>query len=156
MIGAIFATDEHNGFGVDNKIPWHISDDFKHFKNVTNGSKLVMGKNTFESLPGLLPNREHFVLSRTLTKGEGYTVHGDLYDLVTAAGNNFWVIGGPSIIDVFGEVIGYDVVYHSVVRGKHDADVTYDPSNMLATMELYDTMSYEKFEVLKYINPVKF
>jgi len=49
---------------VDGKIPWHLPDDFKRFKEVTSGHHIIMGRKTFESLPGLLPNRTHVVITR--------------------------------------------------------------------------------------------
>lgn len=49
--------------GKDNKLPWHSPEDLKHFKQVTTGTPLIMGRNTFESLPGILPGRKHVVLT---------------------------------------------------------------------------------------------
>jgi dihydrofolate reductase len=157
MIGAIFAIDEANGFGLNSELPWaHISEDFKHFKHVTNGGTIVMGKNTFESLPSLLPNRTHVVLSSTLPPGPGYYVYDDPSKLIEATGNNFWVIGGPSVIEIFHNLVGYDVIYQSVINGKHTADVIYDPSEMLDCMEYSERRVYDKFCVRKYVHPDKF
>ena len=50
--------------GRDGKLPWHISADLKRFKRLTMGSAMVMGRKTFESLPGVLPGRRHIVLTR--------------------------------------------------------------------------------------------
>ena len=50
--------------GAGNKIPWHLPEDFKWFKQKTTGNLTVMGRKTFESLPGLLPNRPKLVLTR--------------------------------------------------------------------------------------------
>lgn len=50
--------------GNQNKIPWHLPEDFKWFKQMTTGNLTVMGRKTFESLPGLLPNRPKLVLTR--------------------------------------------------------------------------------------------
>ncbi len=53
--------------GRGNRLPWHLPADLAHFKQRTLGKPLIMGRRTFESLPGLLPGREHLIVSRTLT-----------------------------------------------------------------------------------------
>lgn len=64
MISIIVATAENNVIGGDNKLLWHISEDLKRFKSITMGKTLVMGRKTFESLPGVLPGRKHIVITR--------------------------------------------------------------------------------------------
>ena len=51
QISIIVAVAEDYGIGKDNKLLWHISEDLKHFKQITSGHTVVMGKKTFESLP---------------------------------------------------------------------------------------------------------
>jgi dihydrofolate reductase len=50
--------------GVNNRLPWHIPADLAHFKRLTMGSPMIMGRRTFDSLPGILPGRRHIVLTR--------------------------------------------------------------------------------------------
>ena len=64
MISMIFAISEDLKIGHDNKLLWHIPDDLKRFKEKTKGKKILMGRKTFESLPRLLPNRHHIILTR--------------------------------------------------------------------------------------------
>jgi dihydrofolate reductase len=59
--------DKQHCIGVNNTLPWHLKDDLKHFKTLTQGGVILMGRKTFESLPGLLPNRTHVVLTRNTT-----------------------------------------------------------------------------------------
>ncbi len=66
----IAAIGKNNALGLDNKLLWHLPDDFKRFKELTSGHKILMGRKTFESLPGVLPNRTHIIL----TKQTGYKV----------------------------------------------------------------------------------
>ena len=63
-ITMIAAVAEDNGLGLDNKLVWHIPRDLKHFKNLTHGHCIIMGRKTFESLPKALPHRKNIVLSR--------------------------------------------------------------------------------------------
>jgi dihydrofolate reductase len=60
----IAATSLNNALGKDNKIIWHLPDDFKRFKELTSGHYIIMGRKTFESFPKPLPNRTHVVITR--------------------------------------------------------------------------------------------
>ena len=64
MIILIAATSKNNALGKDNKIIWHLPDDFKRFKELTSGHHIIMGRKTFESFPKPLPNRTHVVITR--------------------------------------------------------------------------------------------
>ena len=60
----IAAMTKNRVIGIDNRLPWHLPDDLKHFKKLTLNSAIIMGRKTWESLPGLLPDRRHIVISR--------------------------------------------------------------------------------------------
>ena len=60
----IVATSKNGVIGRDGIMPWHLPDDLQYFKEKTNGSIIIMGRKTFDSLSGVLPNREHWILSR--------------------------------------------------------------------------------------------
>lgn len=60
----IAAVAENNVIGNDNGLLWKLPNDFKRFKQITQGHNIIMGRKTFESLPGLLPNRTHIVITR--------------------------------------------------------------------------------------------
>ena len=64
MISIIVAVAENNIIGGDNKLLWHIPEDLKRFKEITSGNTIIMGRKTFESLPGVLPNRKHIIITR--------------------------------------------------------------------------------------------
>jgi len=86
--------------GRDGKLPWHLPEDLKHFKQVTTGTAMVMGRRTFDSLPRLLPGRRHIVLTRDRGwRAEGAEVaHGVEEALALAAPEPVSVIGG---VDIF-------------------------------------------------------
>lgn len=68
----IVATDEHGAIGRDNDLMWHLRADLKRFKELTIGHTVMMGRNTFHSLPkGPLPNRTNVIISNTLKEVEG-------------------------------------------------------------------------------------
>lgn len=64
MLSLIVAKADNGVIGRDNQLPWHLPEDLKHFKACTMGKPLIMGRKTFDSLPGVLPGRPHVVISR--------------------------------------------------------------------------------------------
>lgn len=102
-ITLIVARAQNGVIGRDGKLPWHIPADLKRFKALTMGSVMVMGRKTFESLPGLLPGRRHIVLTRDRTwKAEGAEIAHDVQSaLELAGGEPISVIGGAHIFALF-------------------------------------------------------
>lgn len=64
-LALIVAASENNVIGRNNALIWHLPADLKHFKNLTTGHTVVMGRKTFESIGRALPNRRNIVISRT-------------------------------------------------------------------------------------------
>ena len=92
--------------GKDGTLPWHLPGDLKHFKAVTMGSAMIMGRKTFDSLPGLLPGRRHIVLTRDADWAvDGVEVARDREKaLALAGGDRVTVIGGTSIFAMFHDL----------------------------------------------------
>ena len=63
-ITLIAAASENNALGKNNQLIWHLSDDLKRFKRLTQGHSIIMGRKTFESMPKALPNRKNIILTR--------------------------------------------------------------------------------------------
>ena len=99
----VVARARNGVIGKDGKLPWHIPADLKHFKRVTGGTAMIMGRRTFESLPGLLPGRRHIVLTRdTSWRAEGAEVaHVTEQALRLADGERISIIGGAEIFALF-------------------------------------------------------
>ena len=89
--------------GRDNDLPWHIPGDLKRFKALTMGSALIMGRKTFDSLPGILPGRRHIVMTRDADwTVEGVEVAHDVDGAIALAGDTpISVIGGAAIFGLF-------------------------------------------------------
>lgn len=68
IVSIIVAMDEAGGIGKDNRLPWHLPDDLKRFKQLTMGHFLILGRKTFESLPKPLIGRKIIVVSARLKK----------------------------------------------------------------------------------------
>ncbi len=97
----IVAAGENNAIGKDNDLIWHLSDDLKRFKKLTNGHHIIMGRKTFESFPKPLPNRIHIVITRqsNYDAPEGVIVVNSLEDALDAARKDKqpFIIGGGEI-----------------------------------------------------------
>lgn len=107
MISIIVAISKNNVIGKDNKLLWNIPEDLKHFKEITLNSKIIMGRKTFESLPRILAQRQHIIL----TKNKNYKVNSKevkiVYDFKTIISDFYdsdeevFVIGGGEIYNLF-------------------------------------------------------
>ena len=107
MISIIVAIAKDNVIGKDNKLLWHISEDLKRFKRITTNKKMIMGRKTFQSLPGVLPNREHIVITRDKNfkfASDKVTIVHDLNSLLEMYLNceeEIFIIGGAEIYKQF-------------------------------------------------------
>ena len=102
-ITIVVARAQNGVIGRDGKLPWHISADLKRFKALTMGSAMVMGRKTFQSLPGLLPGRRHIVLTRDphwAAKGAEVS-HSAEQALELADRERISVIGGADLFRLF-------------------------------------------------------
>lgn len=150
MINMILASTAVGGIGLNNSMPWHYSEDMKVFKALTVNQKIIMGKNTWLSLPKRpLPNRDNFVLSKTYTDDNvlyspkvindnttvmfaddvnelfRYLRDNDPQDMSQANKKNVWVIGGASIYKQFASMCSY--VQHTVIRKNYECDTYFNP-----------------------------
>lgn len=101
-ISLVAAAATNNAIGKDGKMPWHLPNDMKHFKNITWGMPVVMGRKTYESLGKPLPGRKNIVISRQPSwKAEGIVVVKNIEDALFIAkqsdANEVMVIGGGEI-----------------------------------------------------------
>jgi dihydrofolate reductase len=103
LITLIVARAQNGVIGHDGKLPWHISADLKRFKALTMGSVMVMGRKTFDSLPGILPGRRHIVLTRdqAWSANGAEVAHSVDEALDLAQGERISVIGGADIFAMF-------------------------------------------------------
>ena len=102
-ITLIVARAANGIIGRDGKLPWHIPADLKRFKALTMGTVMIMGRRTFESLPGLLPGRRHIVLTRNRSwQPEGAEVAHTPDEALQLSGRApVTVIGGADIFAMF-------------------------------------------------------
>jgi dihydrofolate reductase len=101
MLSIIVAMDANGLIGSNNKLPWHLPQDLRYFKKVTEEKTVVMGRKTYESIGKPLPNRENVIL----TRDKNYMVDGCSVifdkDELNHDGKDVFVIGGSEIFSLF-------------------------------------------------------
>ncbi len=126
-ISIIVAIAENRAIGKDNRLLWHLSDDLKRFKKLTTGHTMIMGRNTFLSLPGgALPNRRHIVISDI--PGESFErceMARSIDEAVQLAGSEeeCFVIGGGMVYRQFLPLAGK--LYLTLVHKSFEADTFF-------------------------------
>lgn len=102
MINMIVCKNNFDYIGKDNKMLYHIPKDLAFFKRKTVNHVIIMGRKTFESLPGLLPNREHWVITRdtSFNKARSFNSIDDVLEAIDP-NVDYYIIGGGKIYKQF-------------------------------------------------------
>jgi len=134
----VVATDSKNGIGINGNLPWRLSEDMKHFRDLTTGkheyhNAVIMGRKTWESIPSKfrpLPKRQNIVLSRNPEfecPGLPVTVLGSFDTAVQALCSRAFVIGGS---EIYKEALDHpqcEDMYITRVRGEFECDTFFPP-----------------------------
>lgn len=102
MISIIVATDKKGAIGRNNDIPWHLSDDLKRFKTITMGHTVIMGRNTWESLPFKpLKGRRNIVVSTSMPESDLYESARNIEEAMkmTSSEEEAFIIGGAKVYE---------------------------------------------------------
>lgn len=144
MIEFVWAEDNKHAIGYKNHLPWHLPADLKHFKDLTMGHPMIMGRKTFTSLPKVLPGRQHLVLTHDQQLIEQYrndervTFFTSIDDLKSFVNQNpeacFCAIGGVSIFELLADKV--DILEKTLIYEQFEAD-TFMPE-----------IDYSKFELI--------
>ena len=125
-ITIIAAAASNNALGKDNKLIWHLSKDLQHFKTLTNGHAVIMGRKTFESMPRALPNRTNIVITRQSDfQAENITVASSLSKALNIAlyDPRPFIIGGG---EIYKEAMSIaDEIELTRVHADFDADTFF-------------------------------
>ena len=127
-INLIAAIGANNELGYNNDLIWHLKEDMKFFRKTTINHPIIMGRKTFESLPHLLPNRTHLVVShQSILNPEVKTFHNkeELDKYLEKLNEEVFVIGGSSIYKMF--ILEAMKIYLTEIKDSKPADV-YFPS----------------------------
>ncbi|KRL99499.1 dihydrofolate reductase [Liquorilactobacillus satsumensis] len=142
MLAYIWAEDRKHQIGVAGHLPWQLPADLAYFKKTTAQHPIVMGRKTFASLPGVLPHRHHYVLTRSAAFADKYAenaqvtvVHtlADLRRLLATETQLIFIIGGASLFAAFADEVDY--LYVTEIDAEFTAD-TKMPELKMADFEL--------------------
>jgi dihydrofolate reductase len=123
---AIVAMSLNRVIGKDNKLPWHLPEDLRWFKNLTTGNVIIMGRKTWDSIGKPLPNRENIVLTRSNTPILGARTIHSLAELHPELDTrDYFVIGGAQIFETYLPQCAE--VYLTKVKREVDGDVFLPP-----------------------------
>jgi dihydrofolate reductase len=144
MIKAIFAMGNSGEFGLNMAMPWkNISKDMEHFKEYTKGCTLVMGRKTFESLPGKLPGRPHVVICSTPVDGADEQIVS--LNAIKRIVGDVCIIGGPQVIlDALNYLLVTEVSI-SHINGRFDSDVSMDVDKLDTLLKYGDVNVVNKY-----------
>ena len=153
MVNIIVSTSENNVIGRENGIPWYIPQDLKHFKKLTVGNTVIMGRKTYESLPKEhrpLPNRVNIVVTRNKKyEAKNCIVVNSLVDAIKKSDNDkeVFIIGGGQI---YKESLKFaERIYLTKVHKHIEGDTYFPKLNKL--WKMVNEKSKEGFSFLTYI-----
>ena len=156
MISAIVAVDENFGIGFNGDLLEHIPEDLKHFKELTSGHTVVMGRKTWDSLPKKpLPNRHNLVITKDpsiyeLTNEVWFYTLRQIEVLMLKNKNvNYFVIGGGQIYEKLLPIC--DKVYLTKIMVSHENVDTYFPN-----IELMDNWKCVEQSEIKQYNDISY
>ena len=147
MISLIAAVDKNNAIGKDNKLLFHIKEDLLFFKETTINHTIIMGRKTFEALPGVLPLRKHIIL----TRDKSYKVNDpqvkiksslkSILEDLKGKDEEVFIIGGGEIFEQVMESGIVDKIYLTKInKSVEDAD-TFFPQIPNDKFKVIDTKS---------------
>ena len=151
MTTIVVAMGEKNEIGADNQLLWHLPKDLKHFKDLTSGHPIIMGRKTYESIGKALPNRTNIVISRKKNWfEEGILIVGSIKEAVKFAkkiDENIFIIGGGNIYEQTMEIA--DKLEVTLVKAELKAD-TFFPKIDSKIWKLTEEVFHEKDDKNQY------
>ncbi|MDX8364559.1 dihydrofolate reductase [Cytobacillus sp. IB215665] len=133
----IVAVSKNGVIGVDNKLPWNLSNDLKYFKSKTTGKNVIMGRKTFDSIGKPLPNRENYILTRERNyQQEGCHVYHSIDEIMKylPVDKENIVIGGGEVYKLFSPYV--DKIYLTKVDLVIEGDAFFEvPKGFIVTEE---------------------
>lgn len=113
-LSLIAAIGNNNELGINNKLIWHIKEDLKSFKNITMNSNIIMGMNTYNSIPQKLEGRKYIVMTRKDIILDNVQIYHSKEDVIKNINNQekYIVIGGEQIYKLFIEDVYIMYITH--------------------------------------------
>lgn len=134
-ISAVVAIAENHAIGKNNQLLWYLPNDLKHFKQITSGHTVIMGRKTYDSVGKPLPNRRNIVVTRQNMEIPGCEVAGSVEAALTlcASEQEVFIIGGAEIYQLALPLTNR--IYLTIVHRSFDADAFFPPISMQEWVE---------------------
>lgn len=151
-LSAIVAMSENRVIGDDNHLPWHLPADLKHFKTLTTGHPILMGRKTYESIGRPLPNRTNIIMTRNPSfQAPGCIVVTSIGDAIkhaaTIGSQEIFIIGGAEIyLQLLSSI---QRIYLTVIHEQFDGDAFF-PELAQTEWEEHDAITHHADENNEY------
>lgn len=128
-ISAVVAIAENNAIGKNNELLWRLPNDLKHFKQITSGHTVIMGRKTYDSVGKPLPNRRNIVITRQNIEIPGCEVVASVDEAIAlcAGEEEVFIVGGAEIYKL--AMPQTDRIYLTIVHQSFDADAFFPQIN---------------------------
>lgn len=126
IVSVVVAIAENNAIGKDNQLLWHLPADLKHFKQITTGHTIIMGRKTYDSIGRPLPNRRNIVMTRTSglqIPGVEVTANMEEALALCADEEEVFIIGGAEIYKSTMDITNR--IYLTRVHQSYEADAFF-------------------------------
>ncbi len=146
LVSIIAAMDRNRLIGNNNQLPWHLPADLAHFKQVTMGKPIIMGRKTYESIGRPLPGRTNIVLTRSADfQADGVVLEHTLEAAINSAGDveEVMIIGGGTIYEMALPIA--DRLYLTYVESAFEGDAWF-PEFDLAQWQIIDEQAHQADE----------
>ena len=153
MISIVVAKGNKNEIGKNNKLLWNLPEDMKHFKELTTGKTVIMGRKTYESIGRLLPNRLNVVVSSTMEDPNIknlviFRSLEDVYFHYQRYAGEIFVIGGSSIYEYFKDKC--DKLYITDVDDTYEGADSFFPEIDMSNYNVESSVDYDGFKITEY------
>lgn len=131
---------------IHQKLPWHIPQELKKFKEITSQHSILLGRKTYESIGKLLPNRQHYIVSHDVNyQLEGAIIVNDLSLFLTehhASSETIFICGG---LEIYKQAFNYcEEFYISVIQNHYEHDLNFMETDW-STFECLNIQEYDEF-----------
>jgi len=125
IISAVVAIAENNAIGKNNQLLWHLPNDLKHFRQITSGHTVIMGRKTYDSVGRPLPNRRNIIITRQKIAIPGCEVVGSVNEAIAlcAGEDEVFIVGGAEIYKL--AMPKTDRIYLTIVHQAFEADAYF-------------------------------
>lgn len=125
IISAVVAIAANNAIGKNNQLLWHLPNDLKHFKQITSGHTVIMGRKTYDSVGRPLPNRRNIIITRQQIEISGCEVVHTIDEALALCADEMevFIVGGAEIYKL--AMPETDCIYLTIVHQSFDADAYF-------------------------------